>query len=471
MSPVTHCLPNGALGTGELPVPNISSATISTFNPPGGAGTRRGVIVYLHGLYASPVAVPVPYLMTDATVSITSLMNYSLVQNLINDGWVVLSVPYAEDPYIGVPAIGIYNDVNNDSTDGARYLASTLHGWDHVVTYIQNTYGSNFPIGLFGFSEGGWKALAIAANRASTLSFFMAHASLTVWSSIGTNYTIAGYNYQTLNTSGMDISATGLSPIPTTLKGMVGYSTADTAVWYGGNSTVATINSGTSPIAVASVTGFTVSGGSTNFNSVSGLGTVTLTGLSGGSGRATFTYTGYSAGAFSGLTLISGSGSVTTSSVAVQSTTDSMLTAYYNVGANTNITRMSTGAEQHTLSTSSVGTYVASGGPYSLTTSSSTTITTGLISYTNSGSGLISGSCSIRDGSGTWHPITFSSATGGGTSIVGVDLVSGTATIPNGAPICNTGTSITGGYSNLSYLYWLNGPGMSGIDAAYPATL
>ena len=177
------------------------------------------------------------------------------------------SVPYAEDSYTGVPSIGVYNDVNNDSTDGARYLASTLHGWDHVVTYIQNTYGSNFPIGLFGFSEGAWKALAIAANRASTLSFFMSHAALTVWSSIGTNYIIAGDNYQNLNTSGMDISATGLSPIPTTLKGMVGYSTGDTAVWYGGNSTVATINSGTSPIAVASVTGFTVSGGSTNFYS------------------------------------------------------------------------------------------------------------------------------------------------------------------------------------------------------------
>ena len=268
----------------------------------------------------------------------------------------------------------------------------------------------------------------------------------------------------------MDLTATALSGIPTTTPGIIGYGTSDNAVWYGGYSTVATINSGTSPIAAASVTAFTVSGGSTNFSIAGGTAYVTLTNLTGGSGRATYSFTGYSAGAFSGLTLISGSGNVTTSSVAEQSTTDSMLTAYYNSGANTNITRMST-AQGHDLTSQDAGVYVASGGPYSLTTSSSTTITTSLISYANSGSGLISGNCSVRDGSGTWHPITFSSATANGTSIVGVDLVSGTATIPNGAPICNTGTSITGGYSNLSYLYWLNGPGMSGIDAAYPATL
>ena len=32
----SHCLSSGQLGTNELPVPNISGATITTFNPPTG---------------------------------------------------------------------------------------------------------------------------------------------------------------------------------------------------------------------------------------------------------------------------------------------------------------------------------------------------------------------------------------------------------------------------------------------------
>jgi hypothetical protein len=457
----THCLWENppVLGTGELPVPNISGPTITTFNPPAGVGNRRGVIVFLHGLNIVPTAIPVPFSVTDLTGVFASEMYFSWCTNMANDGWIVLAVPYAEDPYITLPAVGIYNDVSNDATDGARVLESTWHTWQHVYAYIQQTYGSNFPVGIAGHSEGAWKALQIAVEFPTQVDFFMAHQPVTVWSNASPSYT-PGENFGLLNTSGMDLGPTALNGLPSTLKGIVGYGTSDTAVWYGGNSTVATINGGTSPVAAASVTAFTVSGGSLLYET-GGVQYVTLTNLTGGIGRATYSYTTYSAGAFSGLTLISGSGSVTTTSVAEQSAIDSMLTAA--LGLSLPITRLST-AEDHSLCSQDAGVYTTAG--YTLT-SSGQTVATGLISDTNNGTGLISGSSAIKDTSGTWHTITFTAATGGTSQITNVAIASGSATIANGAPICNTGSAITGGFSNQSYPYWLS----TVIDPSYPATL
>jgi hypothetical protein len=437
-------------------VPNISGAQLTTFNPPGGAGTRRGVIVFFHGLQITQTATPLPFPVTDAFSAFAAVMYASWCQNMANDGWIVLAVPYQEDAYPGYPSVGLYGDVSNDSTDGARYVASTLHTWDHTVAYIQQTYGSNFPIGVAGHSEGAWKAILIAQNRASTIDFFMAHQPVTVWSNAPSTYT-PGENFGLLNTSGMDLSAAALSALPSTLKGIVGYGTTDTAVWYGGDSTVATITGGP---AIGSVTSFTVSGGSTLFTGSPAI--ITVTNLTGGTGRATLTAT-YSAGTFSGLTLISGSGTLTTSSVVTQSNIDSMLTAA--LGLSLPITRMST-AEDHSVTSQDAGCYTTAG--YSLTTSGSISVAVAGLSNAQGGLSLISGSCSIRDTGGTWHPITFSSLTTGipGT-IVGVNTVSGSATIGSGAPICNTGTAITGGFSNQSYLYWLS----TVIDPSYPATL
>ena len=175
--PTSHCLPNGQLGTNELPVPNISGATITVFNPSGGVGTRRGVVVYMHGLYTSAQQFPVPPGVIDSySTGIAALMPNSHCLNLAALGYVVLAVTAQEDTYAGNPMIGVYNDAAS-STNGARYLASTLHTWDHVYQYIQQTYGYNsgtstawatsggVPIFLTGFSIGSWRSLQILQNR------------------------------------------------------------------------------------------------------------------------------------------------------------------------------------------------------------------------------------------------------------------------------------------------------------------
>jgi hypothetical protein len=249
---------------------------------------------------------------------------------------------------------------------------------------------------------------------------------------------------------------------------LVGYSSSDNAVWYAGNSTVATINGGTAGIAAASVTAMTVTGGTTNFL---GAGNVTLTGLTGGTsqGRATYAYTTYSAGSFTGMTLVGGSGTVPVGAVAVQGYTDTICTNA--VAAGKSVTRTQ-GTDPHSLSLGFTGAYYTGTG-LTLVAGANTGLTvpiTAAQAATPLGAtqGLLAGACAIQDNAGVWRPIT---AIGGITTpdLTGVTITgpgSGTATIATNAPICNTGTAITGGYSNMAIPYWVN----TVIDPSYPKT-
>lgn len=468
MSPATHCLPNGFLGTAELPVCAVAGSSITVFNPPAGVGHRRGIVIYLHGLYTQQQQVPAPPGIVASGVTgasggaadtynaLGSVMANTLCTNLATDGWVVIAIPAQEDGFTGVPSAGVYLDVQNDTGLGARYLASTLHVWDHAYRYVQMTYG-NWPVVVGGFSLGGWRTMQIVLNRTDRLAGYFAHQPATYLENAGPGYT-PGSNFGLLNWSGLDLSATALNAIP--LPGLIGYGTIDTAVFYGGASTVQTTTTSTN---VTAVTAFTVSGGSTNFNA--GPGQVTLTGLSGGSGQATFLYTSYSAGSFTTLTLQAGSGTIVTgTTLAVQSTTDSMLTNA--LGASQPVTRNST-AEPHSLSITDTGAYYAG---TATTISAINTATTLQITPTQAScqgtaaQALISTKCSIQDTGGAWHTITFSGVST--PNLTGVSIA-GSGSIAANAPIMNTGTAITGGFSNQSIPYWVN----QVLDPSYPATL
>lgn len=431
----THCLTLGYLGTAELPCCNISGATITVTNPPAGT-LRRGVCVMFHGLYLAAVAVPVPPALGEAYAPFGS--NYSLSQatNLAADGWVVISVPAPEDAYNGVPAAGVYNDVAADVNNGGRWVQTNLHTWDHVYQYIQNTYG-NLPILVVGNSLGGWRALEIAINRTSQIVGYVASEPPTIFETVGTNYT-APNDFALINWSGADIGPTALNAVP--LLGMVGYSTTDTAVGWGLNTTATSLVAGT----------LTVPGTAGSLPS----GRLLLTGLTGGTGRQVLQYTGQSATQFTGCTVVSGSGTVNPGvTVCQQSTTDAMITAGQVAGKP--ITRISA-ASPHGIDLNQSGAYYAGGATTIAALNTLTTVqmtTAQAATPFGSTQGLISGASAIQDTTGVWHGLTF-------TGIASPNLtgaaIAGSGSIATGAPICNTGTAITGGFSNQGIPYWVN---------------
>ena len=470
----SHCLPNGQLGTNELPVPNISGATITTFNPPTGM-LRRGVVVFMHGLYLTTQQYTVPPstaaggAIVDGYGVFGSLYNLSLCTNLANDGWVVLAVIAQEDTFAGVPSTGVYNDVAAEQVAGGygvRYQNSTLRTWDHIVSYIQQTYG-NWPIIAAGHSMGGWRATTIAQSRPLTVKAVISHQPASVFENISSNFT-PPVVFGAINWSGLDDIGTELNGI--SCPALVGYSTADNAVYYAGNSTVATINGGTTGIAAASVTAMTATGGTTNFF---GAGNVTLTGLTGGTsqGRATYAYTTYLAGSFVGMTLVGGSGTVPVGAVAVQGYTDTICTNA--VAAGKAVTRTQ-GSDPHSMSLGFTGAYYTGTG-LTLVAGANASLTvpiTAAQAATPLGAtqGLLAGACAIQatatvGGAAIWCPIT---VIGGITSpnLTGVTITgpTGGATVATNAMICNTGTAITGGYTNMSIPYWVN----TVIDPSYP---
>jgi hypothetical protein len=467
----THCLPNGYLGTNELPVPNISGATITTYNP--ASGLRRGVIVYHHGLYLQSLSTPYPPggQFTDNYNLAGSAFNDALCKNLASDGWVVLAVPAQEDTYVGVPSAGMQSDVNSDSTYGARYLASTLHTWDHIYQYIQQVYG-NWPVISGGFSLGGWRSTSIAQARPQQLVGSFSHQPATVFENVTSGYT-PGSSFATTNFSGLNDTATELNAI--TSPALIGYSISDSAAWSGGNSTLATVNGATTTVNASAVTSLTVSGGSTNFYSVTdGTGYLLVTS---GTGRGVYTYSMAAAspkytppGTFTAVTPVAGSfsGTIGVGATVVQSYIDSFCTNA--VAAGKSVTR-NAGTDVHGLSLGFTGAYTTAGFTLSAGSNTGLSITipaTQALTPLGGSQGLIAGACAIQDNTGVWRPIT---AIGGLTStqLTGVTITgpaTGTATIAANAPICNTGTAITGGYSNMSIPYWVN----TVLSPSYPRT-
>lgn len=212
--PATHCLPSGALGTSELPVPNVSAANLTTYTP---SGSKRGVVVLLHGL--NIVGVNIPIVPTGAMLT--------LAGTLQTDGWVVINPTFSEDLYSGaLPTTGLYNDINADTGHGSRYLTNMLAWWDHVVAYINQRYG-NWPIVPFGLSWGAWHAYQIAKNKQSTIIGYGGHVGVTVLSGVASALTTP-VDFTGLNTTGLDLASTALNAV--TKPGMIGWGTADTVV-------------------------------------------------------------------------------------------------------------------------------------------------------------------------------------------------------------------------------------------------
>ena len=216
-----------SLGTNELPVCNISSANVATLIPTGGVGIGniRGVVVAMHGL--SVVAQPIPPVATigNSTVSGYPGSGPNFDANLLNDGWIILTVPYLEDYYVGIGATGIWNDINSDASNGSRYLLNQMHWWDHVVDYIHTTYDPDIPIVPFGISWGGYHTLQIAINRQSTIAAYCADLPATLVAYVnpaysapanyGPNAVVSGQTYSTPltgGTGGLDIQPTALTP-------------------------------------------------------------------------------------------------------------------------------------------------------------------------------------------------------------------------------------------------------------------
>jgi hypothetical protein len=199
----THCGDSHSLGTGQLPTNPIPGQAIASI-PSGGVGhgNIRGVVVYGHGWNEGPNQVG------GGEVGVQTL-----VTNLVNDGWIVFNASYPEDNYVAVPvgftsatpSTGTYLDFTNDTGHGARYLATWLHTWDHIVGYCQKTYGAGIPIVPFGVSWGGWHMAQIALNKFSTIAAWGIHIPVTVISVLETGITIP-YNWSTVNTTGADIT-------------------------------------------------------------------------------------------------------------------------------------------------------------------------------------------------------------------------------------------------------------------------
>lgn len=222
MSVLTHCLPSGALGASELPVPNVSAATMSLMVP---AGSKRGVVVLLHGL--SSAIASTPYAIVDQG-GILPVKFLTFATALVADGWIVAYPVYAEDVAPGVPCLALQADISADAGHGARYLAQMLHWWDHVVAWVQATYGA-WPIVPFGMSWGGWHALQIAANRSSTIVAYGAHAPVALLSGLSTAFSTPA-DFTAVNTTGLDTTAAMLNAVA--VPGILGWGTSDSAVGF-----------------------------------------------------------------------------------------------------------------------------------------------------------------------------------------------------------------------------------------------
>lgn len=323
--PNTHCLPTGSLGTGELPVPNVGTGVIYTIPATTGVGNRRGVVVLLSGLTDAPIPIPPP----PPTGDFLTFCN-----DLAADGWTSILVPYAEDFYDGFGSQGVYNDISNDAGNGSRYLAQRLRWWDHIILYCQATY-PGWPVVAFGLSWGGMAALQVAANKANTIIAYGSYVPATLVENANPVLTTP-VNFGLLNTSGMDISTTMLNNV--VIPGAIGYGTTDIAVGYGGTTTVAAGSAGTPASAVTTLSV------ASNANMTIGP-SVTVTGLTGGTGRATFAFTGLGSSTLTTVTLISGSGTLALGNPVVQSETLALIAAQQAAQPSNQVTVFATTAD------------------------------------------------------------------------------------------------------------------------------
>lgn len=348
--PNTHCLPSGSLGTGELADPNIGSAYMTSMIPSGGLGhgNIRGVIVYCHGLILTQA--PVPYPIPSSTVGGSSNDILAFANSVVADGWIFIGPSYQEDFFLGPACLGVNLDLDNDTGNGSRYLASTLRWWDHVLQFIRVTYGGLIPVVPMGFSWGAMRTLQIASNNTGSCLGYIAHCPATLLSNAAQNFTTPA-DFNNISTSGIDLSATQLNAV--SIPGIVGFGTSDPAVGY---SMATTLGAGSNNVNVATVTYPTVFAVASNTGYVQGPA-ITLTGLSGGTsgGRATFSVSGTLGGlALNVSALLGGSGITSTGIPVVQSLTSQIIANAQ--GASQPVTSNSTG-DTHEFTSTDATTY------------------------------------------------------------------------------------------------------------------
>lgn len=190
-----------------------------------GIGSKRGVVVLMHGM--STKIVPQPQDLPDLGGLLPAKL-LTFANSLAADGWETIYPTFAEDWAAGNPALAIQADIVADAAHGARYLAQTLRWWDHIVDYVHRRYGP-WPIVPFGGSWGGWHALQIAAGRQSTIIAYGADKPAVVLSAINPLFTDPA-DFSAVNTTGADLSATCVDNV---LKpGIIGWGTGDTAVGF-----------------------------------------------------------------------------------------------------------------------------------------------------------------------------------------------------------------------------------------------
>ena len=434
----THCLPKGVLGTGEVPVFNISQNNIASVTPP--PGGRRGIVVMLHGLQSGPQSVFPPQLIDGVSGALPALNSYfgTVANILAADGWQVI-MPLQNQEIGYNPSLTIFNDFSNDVGLGARFVLGMQHWWQHVLQYIHDTYtfGASWPVCLFGFSGGAWLTLQLASTQTSTITAFACANPLSIWQTLNPSFD-PGSSYASVQTLGMDISPTQLNAV--TIPGIVGYGTVDVAVGYGGVTSVA---SGSNGVAASSVTTLNVIS-TTDF--ITNGPAIKVTGLTGGVGWATYSFTGVGGGTLTGCSLLGGSGTLQTGNTVIQATTK-LAIANQQAAQPTHPVIANVTGNNHGLYPSDAGQQLYST-PSPTALSSMGTLTVVSTQGMTGSSGLMS----IYASDNLWHVVTFSGSSP--TTFTGCTYSGNTsATVQNGAPICLSGNGPT---NSMSYPYWFS---------------
>ena len=220
----THCasVAAGTLSAGQIPCNSVSPSTVTTSDAVGGAGTRRGVVCFLHPTQNSDLKMPFAVPNNIGT-------NFQSLQTSVNsDSWVFDYPAYPVDWSVG--GVGtfpsLYNMTNADSGHGTALVNVLMTWWDHYLAYLRSRYNLAPKVVVGGFSMGAWLSFLIAINRTSTILGMFAHCPPTIWA----NVAISGLNMSAVNWTGMNLSTTCLSTVM--LPTLVGYSTTDGVVGY-----------------------------------------------------------------------------------------------------------------------------------------------------------------------------------------------------------------------------------------------
>jgi hypothetical protein len=470
----THCDPVQPVAN-QLRVPAVPG--FGSYSDPG--SPRRGVIVGFGGLsthsfdrLTSPnvtLTRPVTTAQTGADLDYGYLPGYggSLAANLANDGWISVNAAYPELGFNSpgsppnVPGLGLVADVASDPAFGARYLGTFQRWCDHLIEWIEAVWGPSVPIVSYGGSHGGWASLQFIAYAASRLAGGVAFIPATVWMNASQVWTTP-CNFNPIDTSGMDIAATLLNNIPTSLPVLIGFGTQDTALGFSGSTVAAGSNNinvntftGSGVLDVADSTRFTVGGGTQWGTGASIYGPCVK--VTASSGYAVIMFTAASGNQLAGCTTVQGSGTLTTGNAVLQNNVSNLISTA--LGAGRNITGNAT-ADEHTVGMLSAGQYFPLAGPTSLSALSTLTL-----NDTVDGPNFTSGQTAVYASDDDWHTVSF---TGTGTTTVG-GVTAGTltgctysgntsATLSLGASICATGNP-------QSHLYFFS----QNIDPNCPA--